>query len=39
LKTDERIGYVITDVSKKYQPKIVEELEKVAHTIKFRVLY
>jgi D-3-phosphoglycerate dehydrogenase len=39
LKTDERIGYVITDVSKKYQPRIVEELKKVPHTIKFRVLY
>ncbi len=39
LKTNERIGYVITDVSKKYQPKIVEELKKVPHTIRFRVLY
>jgi D-3-phosphoglycerate dehydrogenase len=39
LKTDERIGYVITDVSKKYQPRIVEELKKVRHTIGFRVLY
>ena len=39
LKTDERIGYVTTDVSKKYQPRIVEELKKVPHTIKFRVLY
>ncbi|MEK7107207.1 MAG: phosphoglycerate dehydrogenase [Patescibacteria group bacterium] len=39
LKTDERIGYVITDVSKKYDSKIVGELKKIPHTIKFRVLY
>ena len=39
LKTDEHIGYVITDVGKKYDNKIMHELEKVPHTIKFRVLY
>ena len=39
LKTNERIGYVITDVSRKYQPNVVEELARVPHTIKFRVLY
>jgi D-3-phosphoglycerate dehydrogenase len=39
LKTNEQIGYVITDVSKKYQPKIIEDLKRVPHTIKFRVLY
>jgi D-3-phosphoglycerate dehydrogenase len=39
LKTNEQIGYVITDVSKRYQPKIIENLRKVPHTIKFRVLY
>jgi D-3-phosphoglycerate dehydrogenase / 2-oxoglutarate reductase len=39
LKTNERIGYVITDVSKKYQPSVIEELRQVPHTIKFRVLY
>ncbi len=39
LKTNERIGYVITDVSRKYQPNVVEELALVPHTIKFRVLY
>jgi D-3-phosphoglycerate dehydrogenase len=38
LKTNERIGYVITDVSKKYQPNVVERLARVPHTIKFRVL-
>jgi D-3-phosphoglycerate dehydrogenase / 2-oxoglutarate reductase len=39
LKTNERIGYVITDVSRKYQPNVIEELARVPHTIKFRVLY
>jgi len=39
LKTNERIGYVITDVSRKYQPNVVEALARVPHTIKFRVLY
>ena len=39
LKTNERIGYVITDVSKKYQPRVIEELKAVPHTINFRVLY
>jgi D-3-phosphoglycerate dehydrogenase len=39
LKTNERIGYVITDVSKRYRPDVIEELKRVRHTIKFRVLY
>jgi D-3-phosphoglycerate dehydrogenase len=39
LKTNERIGYVITDVSRKYQPNVVDKLASVPHTIKFRVLY
>ena len=39
LKTNEQIGYVITDVSKKYQPRVIEELKAVPHTINFRVLY
>lgn len=39
LKTNDRIGYVITDVSKKYQPNVLEALRRVPHTIKFRVLY
>jgi D-3-phosphoglycerate dehydrogenase len=39
LKTNERIGYVITDVSRKYQPSVIEELARVPHTISFRVLY
>ncbi|MCI0448538.1 MAG: phosphoglycerate dehydrogenase [Chlorobi bacterium] len=39
LKTNELIGYVITDISKKYNPELISELKKVAHTIKFRILY
>jgi D-3-phosphoglycerate dehydrogenase len=39
LKTNEQIGYVITDVSKTYKPRIIEDLKKVPRTIKFRVLY
>ncbi len=39
LKTNERMGYVITDVSKRYQTRVIEELKKVPHTIHFRVLY
>jgi D-3-phosphoglycerate dehydrogenase len=39
LKTNEHIGYVITDVSIKYQPNVIHELARVPHTIKFRVLY
>ncbi len=39
LKTNERIGYVITDVSKKYQSRVIEELKEVPYTINFRVLY
>lgn len=39
LKTNERIGYVITDVSKTYPRRVVEELKHLPHTIHFRVLY
>ncbi|MBI4143426.1 phosphoglycerate dehydrogenase, partial [Candidatus Woesearchaeota archaeon] len=39
LKTNEMIGYSITDVSKEYNKKITEELKKIPNTIKFRVLY
>ena len=39
LKTNEQIGYVITDVNKKYDQKVFEELKKVPKTIRFRVLY
>lgn len=39
LKTNEEIGYVITDVSKTYDKKVIDELKKIQNTIKFRVLY
>ena len=39
LKTNEQIGYVITDVNKKYDVKVLEELKKIPNTIRFRVLY
>jgi D-3-phosphoglycerate dehydrogenase len=39
LKTNEHIGYVITDIDKQYEPEVIDELKRVEHTIKFRVLY
>ncbi len=39
LKTNEEIGYVITDVDKEYDPEVVKALKAIEHTIKFRLLY
>jgi len=39
LKTNEYIGYVITDVSTKYDKNAINEIKKIPETIKFRVLY
>ena len=39
LKTNERIGYVITDIDKEYDKQLIKELRGIEHTIKFRVLY
>lgn len=39
LKTNELVGYVITDISKKYNPEVIYDLKKIPHTIKFRILY
>ncbi len=39
LKTNELIGYVITDIDKEYDPQVIKELRGIEHTIKFRVLY
>ena len=39
LKTTESIGYVITDIMKDYDDDVINELKKIEHTIKFRVLY
>ena len=39
LSTDPKVGYVITDLDKKYNIEVIEELRNVEGTIKFRVLY
>jgi D-3-phosphoglycerate dehydrogenase / 2-oxoglutarate reductase len=39
LKTNERIGYVITDIGREYEPQIVHELAAIPETIRVRVLY
>ena len=39
LKTNEHIGYVITDIDKEYDQDVIGELRKVENTIRFRVLY
>lgn len=39
LKTNEEMGYAITDVNKDYPEGVVAQLKKIKGTIKFRVLY
>jgi len=39
LKTNEVIGYVITDIDKEYDRDVIKALRGIDHTIKFRVLY
>lgn len=39
LSTDAKVGYVITDIDKKYNKKVIKALKKIEGTIKFRVLY
>ncbi|MCL6217850.1 phosphoglycerate dehydrogenase [Zunongwangia pacifica] len=39
LKTNETIGYVITDINKKYDNDVIKELKGIEGTIRFRVLY
>ncbi|AEL26759.1 phosphoglycerate dehydrogenase [Cyclobacterium marinum] len=39
LKTNEKIGYVITDIDKAYSSKVIDELKAIQGTIRFRVLY
>ncbi|TRO66929.1 phosphoglycerate dehydrogenase [Christiangramia sabulilitoris] len=39
LKTNETIGYVITDIDKEYDAEVIRELKKIEGTIRFRVLY
>jgi D-3-phosphoglycerate dehydrogenase len=39
LKTNELIGYVITDINKEYDKDVIAKLRAIDQTIKFRVLY
>lgn len=39
LKTNESIGYVITDIDKAYDRDVIKALRQIEHTIKFRILY
>jgi D-3-phosphoglycerate dehydrogenase len=39
LKTNELIGYVITDIDKAYNEEVIKSLKGIEGTIRFRVLY
>jgi D-3-phosphoglycerate dehydrogenase / 2-oxoglutarate reductase len=39
LKTNEKIGYVISDIDKAYSPQLIDEMKAIPGTIRFRVLY
>ncbi|MEQ9297404.1 MAG: phosphoglycerate dehydrogenase [Cyclobacteriaceae bacterium] len=39
LKTNELVGYVITDINKGYDKEVMADLKSIEGTIKFRVLY
>lgn len=39
LKTNEEIGYVITDINREYDDALTKALKKIEGTIRFRVLY
>ena len=39
LKTNDLIGYVITDIDKKYDEAVMKDLKEIENTIKFRILY
>jgi len=39
LSTDDKVGYVISDLDKEYNQEVLNELRAVEGTIKFRVLY
>lgn len=39
LKTNEKVGYVITDIDKAYDEQVIEEMKRIEDTIRFRVLY
>ena len=39
LKTNEGVGYVITDIAKIYDKELLDELKEIPGTIRFRTLY
>lgn len=39
LQTNHDIGYLITDIDKEYNEDVVNELRRIDHTIKLRILY
>lgn len=39
LKTHERLGYVITDIDRNYSDRLLEEIRRIPHTLRFRALY
>jgi len=39
LKTNEHIGYVITDISREYDNEVMTEIKNIPGTIHFRILY
>jgi D-3-phosphoglycerate dehydrogenase len=39
LKTNEKTGYVITDIDTKYNQELIDELKNIPNTIRFRIIY
>lgn len=39
LKTNEEVGYVISDINKKYDEQILKQLRNIPNTVRFRLLY
>ena len=39
LKTNEQLGYMITDINKEYSQSVIDELRKIEATVWLRVLY
>jgi len=39
LKTQEQLGYVITDIDDNYSEALLDEIRRIPHTLRFRVLY
>jgi D-3-phosphoglycerate dehydrogenase len=39
LRTDDAMGYLVTDVDRRYAADVVDELKAVPGTVRLRVLY